>query len=124
MSNISALIGKTCTRVAKVDDDRIEFDCESGERYAIYHSQDCCEHVVIESIVGDLDFLVGAQILMADESSNDKTHPAGYTPDYEPESFTWTFYKFGTIKGYVDVRFLGTSNGYYGERAHFEQIGN
>ena len=66
----------------------------------------------INDIVGDLQDLVGEPLLLAEEVD-------GETPvDFnvrDHESVTWTFYKFATRKGYVDVRWLGESNGYYSE---------
>lgn len=83
----------------------------------MFHSNDCCEHVYIESIIGDLDDLIGEDLLLADESSGET--PADVKWDYEPESYTWTFYRLATRKGFVDIRWLGTSNGYYGEGVDF-----
>jgi|SRR6185295_57959 len=111
--DISVLIGKTLTECSKVGDDEIRFVAD-GETYLMNHSQDCCEHVYIESIVGDLQDLVGEPILVAEESTSDKD-PEGYKREYPPDSVTWTFYKFATRKGYVDIRWLGESNGYYSE---------
>ena len=107
---INEMVGKTFTRITgEVGDGEIVFE-NDVERYVFFHSQDCCESVSVEDIAGDLQDLVGLPLLIADEVEGES--PA----DFEPyESYTWTFYKFATRKGYVDVRWLGTSNGYYSE---------
>lgn len=106
MAKISDLVGRTFTSVYQVDIDELVF--ENGEgKFVFYHEQDCCENVSIYDVVGDLQDLVGNPILLAEESSNEGA---------EEVEGTWTFYKFATIKGYVDVRWLGESNGYYSEK--------
>lgn len=103
--------GKTFVRVeGAVGDGEMLFVTADGERFLFCHQQDCCETVDINDIVGDIQDLVGVPLLIAEEVT-DVTEP-----DVEHyESYTYTFYKFATIKGYVDVRWLGESNGYYSE---------
>lgn len=124
MPNISLLIGKTLSDVrGRVGGDEIVFTMESGEQYRLFHSQDCCESVTVADITGDLSNLVGAPILMADESASSTEWPTDVpAPEYR-DSWTWTFYKLGTLKGYVDIRFLGESNGYYSESVDFGRVG-
>lgn len=118
------LRGKTFTKVYVKEDsggDRTELIFENDEfKFTFLHEEDCCEHVFIEDIVGDLNDLVGKPLDIVEEVEYDRDFNP---PDVEPvsgDSFTWTFYKFATIKGYVDVRWLGESNGYYSEGVDFK----
>ena len=105
--NVSDMLGKTFSRVVS-DGDTVTFQNDEV-RYVLYHSTDCCESVVVEDIIGDLEDLEGWPLLISRED-----HDAD-GPELNEESYTWTFYNFATFKGYVTIRFLGTSNGYYSE---------
>jgi len=72
-----------------------------------------------------LDDLIGSPITLAEEVIHEQdVHPNGVKiPEYQ-DSFTWTFYKLSTIKGYVTIRWYGNSNGYYSESVSWEKILN
>ncbi len=108
---MARMLGQTFVEVTgSVGDREMIFVTEDGQRFMFAHYQNCCESVDINDIVGDLQDLVGEPLLVAEEVKG------ATEPDEEHyESYTYTFYKFATRKGYVDVRWLGESNGYYSE---------
>jgi hypothetical protein len=115
------LKGKVLREVT-VEDYEIRFVTVDGDVYRMFHYQDCCESVYVESVVGDVEDLIGEPILVAEEvTSHDNPEDADVS-EYQ-ESFTWTFYKLATRKGYVDIRWYGESNGYYSEQVSFEKNG-
>ena len=121
---IDALLGKTLVDITQ-NDNSITFTTNEDESFMLCHEQDCCESVYIESIVGDLTDLIGNPILVAEEStSGEMIENANFQNQYVKYegSFTWTFYKLATIKGYVDVRWFGSSNGFYSEAVDFKRI--
>lgn len=136
-SEIEQLLGKTLKSVVVNEaKDEILFTTEEGKEYKMYHRQDCCEGVSIEDINGDLEDLIGTPILLAEENSS-KEHTAEQLAEIEKEkeeqgedyysyeeSFTWTFYKLATVKGYVDIRWYGQSNGYYSEGVDIVEVGS
>ena len=110
---MAQMLGKTFVQVTgAVGNFDLLFETANGERFMFAHQQDCCERVDINDIVGDLQDLVGEPLLVAEEVEGET--PVDFN-EREYESVTWTFYKFATRKGYVDVRWLGESNGYYSE---------
>ena len=128
-AKFSDLLGKTLTAII-VDEDNsylgsnIQFCCQSGEVYRMWHDQDCCESVGIEDICGELSDLIGTPILQAEESSEDISGKPKGEGNFTYDSATWTFYRISTIKGQVVIRWVGESNGYYSERVDFELIAN
>jgi len=111
----ASLLGKTLASVSMTDDkERITLKTTDGESYSMMHYQDCCETVQVEEVIGNLDDLVGSPITEAEEISSE-----GWPAPEHSESHTWTFYKFGTAKGFVTIRWLGESNGYYSESVAF-----
>jgi uncharacterized protein YegJ (DUF2314 family) len=117
--NISALLGKVVSAIDKTTEE-IKFTCTDGSVYKMYHNQNCCENVWVEDIAGDLQDLIGNPILMAEESTSNE-NPEGVTMESQ-DSYTWTFYKLATIKGYVTIRWYGESNGYYSESVEFVKL--
>lgn len=115
-ADFSELQGKVLSSIVNEDNQALIFTTEDGEKFLLHHVQDCCEHVRIEDIEGDLADLIGSPILMAEEV-------VGETGPYEgSESYQWTFYKLATIQGSVTLRWLGESNGYYSESVDFSRV--
>jgi hypothetical protein len=128
-TNISEFKGLTFASIeGKVGDYEIKFTTDDGRKFLMYHDQDCCEDVSVEDITGDLQDLVGSPILLAEEVTYAGEDPevVKNSPEIESrsawDSFTWTFYKLATIKGYVDIRWYGESNGYYSEDVSLFEI--
>lgn len=115
--DVNELVGKTLTDIANSEYEII-FYCTDGTYYKLYHEQDCCENVYVEDICGELSDLLHSPILQSEEVSGGDMGPLS---PYD-ESYTWTFYKFATIKGYVTIRWYSSSNGYYSERVDFVQV--
>lgn len=117
--SFSELKGKILSNIERIDDEEIRFTTKEGTIYKMYHDQDCCEEVCIKDIVGDFKDIIGETILSATEEISEQYQDkdSGWH-DY----IQWTFYKLATFKGYVDIAWMGESNGYYTMTATFKKL--
>jgi len=119
VTTFAELLGCVLSRVTVTTErDEVIFELADGRSFKLYHEQDCCESVNIEELDGALDEdvlvdLVGEVVLATEESKDD---------DKAEESGTWTFYRIGTVKGTVVMRWHGSSNGYYSEGVSFCEV--
>lgn len=121
VKSFDQLVGRTLCKVTATDDE-MRLYLTPDNYVCFYHRQDCCESVYIEDICGDLDDLVGAEIIFAEEVSGETPALSSDFEEYEPDSYSWTFYRFQTTKGSVDVRWYGESNGYYSEEVDIKVV--
>jgi hypothetical protein len=116
-AQLKELLGETLTAVTIAGDrGSILLQCLDHCDYVMFHDQNCCEEVVVEDVCGDLDDIVGAEIMQVSE---DVSRPESQ----EYESLTLTAYTLRTHKGTVTFRWRGASNGYYGEEVEIACVG-
>ena len=122
---VNTLIGLTLKSIdgMELDNNGVTFTSTTNRRFELYHHQDCCERVEIVDIEGDPNDLIGAPIIVAEEVSSDDYPVPDHVTQPTDRSHTWTFYRFATRKGWVVLRWLGQSNGYYSESVSFVERG-
>lgn len=119
--NLKAMIGQVVTAIEREpsgEDVLLRLRLGDGAAMAFIHRQDCCESVSLDDVEGQDEDIIGSPITLAEEVSNTPEEPKDKS-DADYGSFTWTFYRLATVKGYMTLKFYGTSNGYYSESVDF-----
>lgn len=123
-STFDDLVGKTIWQIERT------LDWHGETRMLVLHLDDLTafymydeEHgtgndvsIRLTDISGDLDDLLNEPLLVAEMAKQDDNSS---TPD---DGQNWTFYRFATQKGFVVLRWLGQSNGYYSEEVSTKMV--
>jgi len=114
---MSDIEGATIIKVDGLEKDSSQVAIHTDKGiYVMFHEQDCCETVEIDDIIGTLE--EGSVI----HKFICKTNIDAPMRDKYDVSYTWTFYTIVTSKGYCDIKWYGSSNGYYSERVDFFKV--
>jgi len=89
-----------------IGSEEIEIVFTDGFNLKMMHYQDCCEDVDVCDIDGDAEDIIGNTLIAFKEVTGETT----CTEDGDQK---YTFYTVETTGGYVWIRWLGASNGYY-----------
>ena len=87
--------------------------------YKLYHQQDCCEHVRVVKVIGNVNELIG-EVIFAEEDAG-ANEPDWYNESFN-DSHTWTKYVLKTENTSLEFWYLGESNGYYCESVSIKKI--
>lgn len=114
-TSIQSLVGEVLTYI-DIDEkeNQIKLTTASGREVMIYHEQNCCESVCIESTEGDWLSLVGKVIVGVSHDEYERDNEWGHE--------TRTELKFIVDGSTVISRWIGESNGYYSEIVDFIEI--
>lgn len=116
---IVSLVGEVLTHIDTDEkNEQIMLTTASGRVIKIYHDQDCCEQVQIETTEGDWHSLIGKVIIEAEREEIKEGEP-------EPEcaeSWTRTNFTFRVDDATVISRWIGESNGYYSESVDIHEV--
>lgn len=106
MSDFAFLRGALVLAVEgmKEGSERVRIVTDRGT-LSFFHYQDCCESVSVEDVTGDVEDFTGSRIAEFREDTNHESGGHG--------EVLWTFYNIITDIGDFQIRWYGTSNGYY-----------
>lgn len=107
------LVGLTVTAWQQ-DVEELRVETKENRTFVWKHNQDCCENVEIDDVSGLPSDLIGLPLLVSELTVQEGEK------NYDHE--TWSFYRFATERGWVVVRWYGTSNGYYSETVDMYEV--
>ena len=118
--NFFELKGQIVKEIINLQEDNDEVFIRTNDgTYKLYHQQDCCEHVRIYNVIGNVADIIG-EVVFAEEDAG-ANDPDWYKEDYH-DSHTWTKYVLKTENASLEFWFLGESNGYYSENISIKKI--
>lgn len=98
------------------EQDWLVFVTDDGKEVLYETFADCCSETWFADITG-VDYLLGATVTSVEEIKTEEVEDERTRQEYD----TVYGYKLTTNKGYVDIVYRNSSNGYYGgECAHVE----
>jgi hypothetical protein len=121
-TKVSELEGLIVDHIDDVGGDQLMITTSCGRRFVFQHYQDCCESVKIYDTKGDLKSLEGHTLISVDMEAYHEDPDDVNIEDNWRDSWTWTDITFRTTHATVISRWLGESNGYYGEDVSLDEL--